>query len=108
MALQHDAVPARLSMSESEDRLRVALDAAGMGVVQWEPATGRLAYDGHIRGVFGRDAESLPETMEGLLALVHPDDRSRIETQVRAAIKAPAAQGGTFDAELRIVQPDGS
>ena len=57
MALQHDAVPARLSLSESEDRLRVALDAAGIGVVQWEPATGRLSYGGHVRGVFGRDAE---------------------------------------------------
>jgi two-component system cell cycle sensor histidine kinase/response regulator CckA len=108
MALQHDAVPARLSLSESEDRLRVALDAAGIGVVQWEPATGRLAYGGHVRGVFGRDADDLPDTMDALLALVHPDDRPRIEGQVRAIVKAPITQGGTFDAELRVVQPDGT
>jgi len=70
MALQHDAVPARLSLSESEDRLCVALDAAGMGVVQWEPTTGRLAFGGHVRGVFGVDAPDLPETLDGLLGLV--------------------------------------
>ena len=108
MALQHDAVPARLSKSESEDRLRVALDAAGIGVVQWEPASARLTYGGHVRGVFGRDAESLPDTLDGLLDLLHPEDRPRISAHVRAIIKAPATEGGAFDAELRVSQPDGS
>ncbi len=108
MALQHDAAAPRLSLSESEDRLRVALDAAGMGVAQWEPASGRIAYDGHVRGLFGRDAADLPDTLDGVMALVHPDDRATIARQVGAAVKAPAEDSRTFDATFRLVKPDGS
>jgi two-component system cell cycle sensor histidine kinase/response regulator CckA len=110
MALQHDAVSARLSLSESEDRLCVALDAAEMAVAQWEPASGRIAFGGRVRGVFGREAPDLPDTLDGLLALIHPDDRDRVATQVRAAAKAVIKAGVStnFDAEFRVVQPDGA
>src|SRR5258708_6666263 len=108
MALQHDAVPARLSSSESEDRLRVALDAAGMGGGEWGPAARPISCGAPVRGVFRGDAAELPATLHRLLALIHPEDRPRISNEVRAAVKAPASQGGTFDADLRVTQPDGS
>ena len=108
MALQHDAASAKLSLSESQDRLCVALDAAGMGVAQWDPATNRISYYGHVREIFGREATELPDTLDGVLALVHPDDRPAVAAQVRTAVKAPASQDAAMESEFRIVHPDGS
>jgi two-component system cell cycle sensor histidine kinase/response regulator CckA len=108
MAVQHEAAAAKLSLSESEDRLRVALDAAGMGIAQFDPATGRIAFDGHVRDLFGRDAAELPDTLDGVIALIHPDDRESLSTRMRAAVKAPATQPIGLDAEFRIIHPDGS
>jgi two-component system, cell cycle sensor histidine kinase and response regulator CckA len=108
MALQHDAASAKLSLSESQDRLCVALDAAGMGVAQWDPATGRITYYGHVREIFGREPDDLPDTLDGVMALVHPDDRPTVSAQVRAAVKAPASEASAMDTEFRIVHPDGS
>jgi two-component system, cell cycle sensor histidine kinase and response regulator CckA len=108
MALQHEAASAKLSLSESDDRLRVALDAAGMGIAQFDPATARITYDGHVRAIFGREAAELPDTLDGVIALIHPDDRAALATQVRAAVKAPATESALLDAEFRIVHPDGS
>jgi two-component system cell cycle sensor histidine kinase/response regulator CckA len=94
-------------MSESDDRLRVTLDAADMGLAQWDPATGRIAFGGHMCRVCGREPADLPDTLEGVLALIHPDDRGAVTARVRAALDTARDQGERFDAEFRIAQPDG-
>jgi diguanylate cyclase (GGDEF)-like protein/PAS domain S-box-containing protein len=67
-----------VAVEQSELRLKLALDAASLGVLEWLPMSGRLSADGHM-GVLYRDRrlpvdESWPEFLER----VAPDDRERV------------------------------
>ena len=90
-------------MTESEDRLRTAIDAAEMGIGHWNRTVRRITFAGHVRRVFGCDPADLPDTPHALLDLVHPDDRETVATRLLAT----ASDGARFDADVRVRQPDG-
>jgi PAS domain S-box-containing protein len=90
-------------MTESEDRLRTAIDAAEMGIGHWNRSVGRISFSGHVRRVFGCDPADLPDSPHALLDLVHPDERETVATRLLAT----ANNGGRFDADVRLRQPDG-
>ncbi len=73
---------AERALRESEQRLRLAMDAAQMGMWYWECDT---------------DQFSLQE-------LLHPDDRDLFAATMRHAVK----QGADFQVDYRVVWPDGS
>ncbi len=91
-------------MSATDDRLRVALDAAHLAIAEWDPVNGRIAFSGHTCQLFGCDPVNLPDTAEGLLARVHPDDRGIVTAQLRAIL----VDEGRGEVEFRVAQPDGS
>ena len=67
-----------IAVEQSELRLKLALDAAALGVLEWVPTSGRLRADGHM-GILYKDRrlpvdESWPEFLER----VAPDDRQRV------------------------------
>ena len=62
-------------MTESEDHLRSAIDAAELGIRHWNRTVGRITYVGHVRRVFGCEPADLPDTPHALLDLVHADNR---------------------------------
>jgi PAS domain S-box-containing protein len=101
-----EQVAAEVALRESERRLHLALDVAGMVVWERDLRTGRLRDDGIFRA--GREAGSLDAVAfgdyAGFLAVVHPDDRDRV---VRANAEAVAGVGG-FAVEYRIVSPGGA
>ena len=90
-------------MTESEDHLRNAIDAAEMGIGHWNRTVRRITFAGHVRRVFGCDPADLPDTPHALLDLVHPDDRESVSTRLLAT----ASDGARFDADVRVRQPDG-
>ena len=90
-------------MRESEARLRLALDAAQMGIWDWEVQTGRLLWSpGNLR-LFGYEEGEFNNNYEGFRRRVHPDDIDEIERQVAANLD----NGHTFRREFRVVWPDG-
>jgi two-component sensor histidine kinase len=60
----------------------LALDAADIGVWEWNPANGVMSCDLRMRSLFGLPAEA---TFESFLASVHPEDRSRTRAVLRDA-----------------------
>jgi PAS domain S-box-containing protein len=87
------------------DRVRwgLAIDAAGIGTFDWDLVTGRLAWDDQLIAMFGYDVESFEETIEAFNERLHPDDRDRVADLLQQAIDA----SGEYDAEYRVVLPDG-
>ncbi|HSI41657.1 MAG TPA: PAS domain S-box protein [Xanthobacteraceae bacterium] len=84
----------------SEDRLRIAQAAGGIGTFELFPAAGRVAVSGQFCRLWG-----LPErsefAIEDVLALVHPEDRAKLETSRRQlGVRALAP------VEYRIIRPD--
>ncbi len=66
--------PARSAISESEERLRLAMDAAGMGAWDWDLKTGRVAWSGDQEKLFGVQPGSFSGDFDTFLKLVHPED----------------------------------
>jgi PAS domain S-box-containing protein len=86
-----------------DEQLRVALDAARMGVWFWSAADNRLTWDDALRRMYGVGPDEPVAAYDDFIGRVHPDDREFVKTTVRRAL----AEGGRLDYEFRIVLPDG-
>lgn len=91
------------ALQESAQSLRLASEAANIGVWVHDLASGELLWTDKCKELFGlrRDAHI---TQEHFLQILHPDDRAGTEHQIQAAI----ASAGDYEAEYRVVLPDGS
>jgi PAS domain S-box-containing protein len=92
------------ALRRSEDRLRIALHAARMGTWHWDIRNNRDTLDDNLRRLFGLARQDSPDKIEDFYALIHPDDRSRVE----AAFEQTRHEGVHLDTEFRVVRPDGS
>ena len=82
-----------------EDRLRLALDVAGMLSWDWEIGTNKVAYSEDLGEYFGLPPTGavLPNDQSKTLLPVHPDDRERLMEAFRQALKT----GTDFEMEFR-------
>jgi PAS domain S-box-containing protein len=86
-----------------DEQLRVALDAARMGVWYWSATDNRLTWDDTLRRMYGLGPHDSVSGYEDFITRVHPDDREFVESTVRRAL----SEGGRLDYEFRIILPDG-
>src|SRR5262245_38851966 len=93
------------AMRDSEARLRLALDEAEMGTFIWRIPEDRCEPDPRMLSLFG-----LPPgrtcSRDEIVALIHPDDRSRYADAFARAIDGNGA--GTLREEIRVPHADGS
>lgn len=89
------------ALRESEERLKLALAAAEMGVWSWDFATGTIFWSDYVHRIFG--VERFGGDFEAFSRLVVPEDLP----VVRAAVDASVARRTIYAAEFRIVRPDG-
>ncbi len=94
-----------LRMPDAEERrIAVALEAAQIGVFEFEPQTGRAFWDERIRELWGVPAgEEI--TYETVIAQVHPDDRALHDEQTAQAIDPTG--DGHIDMEYRLLPREG-
>lgn len=88
----------------SERRLRLALDAGRMGVWDWNIATGQVTWSENLEPIHGMAPGSFAGTIEGVEALVHPEDRELVKRAIARALE----QGTGYDIEFRNRWPDTS
>ncbi|MDY0014454.1 MAG: EAL domain-containing protein [Rhodocyclaceae bacterium] len=86
-----------LARRRDEERLQLAIDAAALGVWEWDGAGGYFHAGGHIQSIFGIQPTALCDGEAALLNLIHPEDRPAIEASLR---------GGTPIATTLRVAPD--
>jgi len=87
----------------SEERLRLALDAARMGTWTYDSRADRMTYSAQAAAIYRRPPDEMPETMAEALALVHPDDAPQAGARVRQGFPALA-----LPREYRARMPDGT
>ncbi len=80
---------------ESDQRLRLGLQAARMIAWDWETSINRLITIGDVSEIYGTDS------IQGF-SLLHPEDASRHQATVENALE----KGGSYHSEFRIVRPD--
>jgi len=93
-----------VSLRESEERLRLSLEAAQTGTWDWSFLTKKLSWDEHVYAQFGLQRGEFDGTEEGFLKLVHPENRE----QVRHALAQAVEQKREFNLEFRVLWPDGT
>lgn len=89
------------ALRRNEERLALALEAAGMATWDWELRSGEVRWEWFPRThAEGSRASSYQQALD----TVHPDDRPRVARALENAIE----RGAPFDAEFRVRHADGS
>ncbi|MCC3157654.1 PAS domain S-box protein [Hymenobacter sp. 15J16-1T3B] len=91
-------------VQESETRLSTALQAAELGVAQWNFVTDEVFFDERARRMFGLPVDGARLTFPDIRALLHPDDRARVEDALQQAV----AEHRPVEMDQRVVLPDGA
>jgi PAS domain S-box-containing protein len=87
-------------LRESQDRLRLATEAADIGTFDFFPKTRELQFSERSRDLFGIPPET-EVTYETYLNGVHPDDRHIVHETVQR-VRQPGSTG-RFDIEYRVI-----
>lgn len=86
-------------LRRSEERLRIAKEAAGVGIYDYDVLSGAIDWDSRLRELFGIGAG--PVSFELFMARVHPDDREAARGAIDRA--CDPAGGGRYSAEFRVI-----
>jgi PAS domain S-box-containing protein len=86
----------------SEQRLWLALEAAGLGTWEHHLGTGAFSWSSGTERLFGQPAEQQPHLWSELLDLVHPDDRALVDSSLGTSM-----HNVTREVEFRVVDADG-
>ena len=89
------------ALHRSEERLRLALEAAGVGIWERDFATGESIWSATTRTHLGISPEA-PPTLETFVSTIHPEDRDR------AVSALTRGENGVLRCQFRVVWPDRS
>ncbi|UXY15382.1 response regulator [Chitiniphilus purpureus] len=93
------------ALRTSELNTRLAVEAAQLGMWDYEPQSGTLTWDRRCRAMFGVEPDA-EVTLETFRSAIHPDDLPRIDALVAEAISQDNRKA--YIAEYRIVTPGGA
>ncbi len=88
------------ALRRSEERLRLALESAEIGIWDRDAVTGRVTISPEYLGRYGLGAEEATR-YDDWARLIHPDDVGRVEALRQRAL----AGGEPLDLEFRVVLP---
>lgn len=90
--------------ADEDADLRMAAVAEKCGSWSLRPRTGELFWDAECRRIVGFEPTDHAD-YASFLAVIHPEDRARVEEAVRRALDA--AGGGEYSAEYRVIDRSG-
>ena len=95
-------VRAHQGVQDNEERLRMALQVARVAAWEWNLLTGHMTWSTDPELLFGFPRGALGPELR-LVPVAHAEDRPLIESAIERAL-----EHGLFEAEYRLVRPDGS
>ena len=103
-----DALDEVATLAEEVDardaRLELMLAASGVGLWEWDIASGRLGWSDAIFRHHGLEPQPEAPDFESYLQLLVPEDRAKFTDAVEAAVAGTAR----YDLEFRVIWPDGT
>jgi PAS domain S-box-containing protein len=98
-----DLRQALLAAERAGDDLRLAAEAAHLGIYSFDLETREHAWSPELKRMFGLPPDA--SAPREILSLIHPEDRDRVRTVIASSLD-PSGDG-VFEDEHRIVRPDG-
>ncbi len=99
----HERKVAEDALFKSEERLRIAIEAAGLGTWDWNLLTDEIQWNERHYELFGLTPEDKPMHPSDFFHYVHPKDKEMVGNKLTAAIK----ERHVFEAEFRAILPNG-
>jgi PAS domain S-box-containing protein len=93
------------ALREGADRLRLAVQAANIGLWDWDLQTDQVVYSREWKGQLGFDEEEIGADFREWERRVHPEDLDTTRRRVRSYLSDPA---GSLETEFRMRHKDGS
>ena len=90
-----------IGLLESEERMRLATEGAGIATCDIDLRTGQAVWSGQLYTMLGIDP-ARPATWEAWKALIHPDDL----TEILADMDRAGARGAQVSREIRVRRQD--
>ncbi len=91
------------ALKESEERLRIALEAGQIGVWDWNIQTNTFVWSDRVYEFYGVAKEDFDVTHENFSKYMFPDDRKRVEEAIKKALEGSEE----YDIVSRIVSLEG-
>lgn len=87
----------------SEERFRLARQAAGLGIYDCDLTNGTVHWDERIQELWGGKPEDL-STYQHYKSAIHPEDKALVEATIKHA--SDPASNGAYKVEFRIISHD--
>jgi PAS domain S-box-containing protein len=88
----------------SENRLQLAVQAGNLGIWDWDIEQDALLWDQSTYALYGVDPNAFGGAYDAWMGCLHPDDAERAAQAIAAALRGEKE----YEAEFRIVRPDGA
>ncbi|MBD1904339.1 diguanylate cyclase [Funiculus sociatus GB2-A5] len=99
-----DRAKAEVLLQQSEEHLRLALEAARIGIWDWNILTDKITWSDNYALLFGLEPGTFNGTYEAFNEWVHPEDRESITQALNRCVKAKAE----YEQEFRVIWRDRS
>jgi PAS domain S-box-containing protein len=99
-----DRKQAAEDLRESEQRLRLALDAGQMGTWEWLLETNQVVWSPGVEAIHGLRPGTFTGSFEAYSHDIHPDDYDNVRNSITRVLET----GEDYHVEYRIIWPDGS
>ena len=93
-----------VELERKEAQIRLATRAAGVGLWEWNIATGHVAWSEGAEAIYGLGPGELGHTLDTSMTLVHPEDTARLDDAIARSLEANAP----LLVEYRIIRADGA
>ncbi|MFN7119228.1 MAG: chemotaxis protein CheB [Saprospiraceae bacterium] len=90
------------ALRESQERLRIALEAAGLATWDWDLQTQQVHWNEQHFLLFELEPQPEPVPTALFFKYVHPEDRANVESILQKSVEGQAA----FDTAFRVVLKD--
>jgi PAS domain-containing protein len=105
LALALERVRWESRLREGEERLRLAMEVAGFGTLDFNLDTGRAVWSPEAIEIRGFSSDR-PTGINDVKRNVNPDDHERVRREWEASFQPDGP--GTWDFEYRLMMPDGT
>lgn len=100
--LEKEVISTTASLRETQERLSLALEAAHMGIFDWDVSQMRATWSESMQRLWGFVKDENPISLEKMKSHMHPEDLPRFEKAAQAAFSG----SGEYDFEYRVIWPD--
>jgi PAS domain S-box-containing protein len=92
------------NLARMHERMELAARAGHLGVWDWTVRGDTMMWDERMCQLYGVGATGFAGSFAAWLAAIHAEDRANVRGRIARALRGD----GEFDAEFRIVRPDGA